>query len=41
MNKGIYKKENLQTCCGVPSKSFPHDRLNKVSPVNMAPEPAK
>lgn len=29
------------TCSGVPSKSLPHDKLNKVSPVKIAPDPGK
>lgn len=29
------------TCSGVPWKSLPHDKLNKVSPVKIAPDPGK
>lgn len=29
------------TCLGVPSKSLPHDKLNKVSPVKIARDPGK
>lgn len=32
---------NLITCSGVPSNSLPHDKLNKVSPVKIAPEAGK
>ena len=38
------KKGQVQfktTCCGVPSKSLPHDKLKKVSPVKISPDPGK
>lgn len=40
MHKNIYIKM-MNTCSGVPSKSLPHDKLNKVSPVKTARAPGK